>query len=44
MIERKARELGLIPQQRHELRLDESLPILNALGTCIILPKIRATG
>jgi len=33
MVERKARELGLTPEQRHELRLDESLPILNALGT-----------
>jgi len=32
MVERKARELGLTPEQRHELRLDESLPILNALG------------
>ena len=32
-IERKAREQGLSPEQRHELRLDESLPILNALGT-----------
>jgi transposase len=33
MIERKAREQGLSAEQRHELRLDESLPILNALGT-----------
>jgi transposase len=42
MIERKARELGLIPQQRHELRLDESLPILNALGTWMA-EQIRTT-
>ena len=32
-IERKARDQKLSPEQRHELRLDESLPILNALGT-----------
>jgi transposase len=31
-IERKARQLGLSPEQRHELRLDESLPIMNELG------------
>jgi len=31
-IERRAREQGLSPEQRHELRLDESLPILNELG------------
>ena len=33
MVERKARDQKLSPEQRHELRLDESLPILNALGT-----------
>ena len=33
LVERKAREQGLSAEQRHELRLDESLPILNALGT-----------
>ena len=32
-IERKARDQKLSPEQRHELRLNESLPILNALGT-----------
>ena len=32
-IERKARDKKLSPEQRHELRLNESLPILNALGT-----------
>ena len=31
-IERRARELNLSPEQRHELRLNESLPILNELG------------
>lgn len=31
-IERRAREQGLTPEQRHELRLNESLPILNELG------------
>ncbi len=31
-IERKARDQHLSAEQRHELRLDESLPILNALG------------
>ncbi len=33
LIERKAREQGLSAEQRHQLRLDESLPILNALGS-----------
>jgi len=42
MVERKARELGLTPEQRHELRLDESLPILNALGTWMA-EQIRTT-
>jgi len=31
-IERRAREQKLSPEQRHELRLDESLPIMNELG------------
>jgi transposase len=31
-IERRAREQKLSPEQRHELRLEESLPILNELG------------
>jgi transposase len=31
-IERRAREQKLSPEQRHELRLDESLPILNEFG------------
>jgi transposase len=42
MVERKARELGLTPEQRHELRLDESLSILNALGTWMA-EQIRTT-
>ena len=32
LVERKARDQKLTPEQRHELRLDESLPILNELG------------
>ena len=35
-IEQKAREENLTPQKRHELRLDESLPILNELGKWIV--------
>jgi transposase len=35
-IEQKAREDNLTPQQRHELRLDQSLPILNELGKWIV--------
>lgn len=31
-IERRAREQKLAPEQRHELRLNESLPIMNELG------------
>jgi len=31
-IERNAREQNLTPEQRHTLRLDESLPLLNELG------------
>jgi len=31
-IERRARQLGLSAEQRHQLRLDESLPIMNELG------------
>jgi len=45
-IERQARQLGLSPEQRHELRLDESLPAMNELGKWMAaqvrtsLPKI----
>ncbi len=42
LVERKAREQGLSPEQRHELRLDESLPILNALGTWMA-EQVRTT-
>jgi len=35
-IEQKAREQGLSPQQRHSLRLDESLPVMNKLGKWIV--------
>ena len=44
-IERKAREQNLTSEQRHALRLDESLPVLNELGKWIaqtyktVLPK-----
>jgi transposase len=44
-IERKAREENLNPDQRHKLRLDESLPLLNELGKWManiyktVLPK-----
>ena len=31
-IERHARQQGFTPEQRHELRLNESLPIMNELG------------
>ena len=31
-IERNAREQNLTPEQRHALRLDEALPLLNELG------------
>jgi len=34
-IERKAREGGLSTEQRKELRLEESLPIMNELGKWI---------
>jgi hypothetical protein len=43
--ERKAKEQDMNPEQRHELRLDESLPVLNELGKWIfdtyknVLPK-----
>lgn len=36
-IERKAREENLSSQQRHELRLQESHPILNEIGKYIAL-------
>ena len=42
LIEHKAREQGLSAEQRHELRLDESLPILNALGTWMA-EQVRTT-
>jgi transposase len=35
-IEQKARQENLSPQKRHELRLDQSLPILNELGKWIV--------
>ena len=35
-IEQKARDENLAPEQRHELRLDHSLPILNELGKWIV--------
>lgn len=35
-IEQKAREQHLSPQERHTLRLDESLPIMNELGKWIV--------
>jgi hypothetical protein len=44
-IERKAKEQNLTSEQRHSLRLDESLPLLNELGKWIagtyktVLPK-----
>ena len=44
-IEREAREQALTAEQRHKLRLDESLPVLNELGKWIaetykqVLPK-----
>ena len=44
-VERKAREDNLAPGQRHALRLDEALPLLNELGKWIsetyktVLPK-----
>jgi len=44
-VERKAKEENLNPEQRHKLRLDESLPLLNELGKWIaetyktVLPK-----
>jgi len=44
-VERKARELNMTAEQRHELRLEKSLPVLNELGKWIadtyktVLPK-----
>jgi len=35
-IEQKARDENLTPQQRHELRLDQSLPILNDFGKWMV--------
>jgi len=34
--EQKAREQNMSPQQRHTLRLDESLPVMNELGKWIV--------
>lgn len=42
LVERKARDQKLSPEQRHELRLDESLPILNSLGSWMA-EKVRTT-
>jgi len=45
LVERKAREQNLSVKQRHELRLDEALPLLNELGKWMaekhktVLPK-----
>lgn len=44
-VEREARETGILPLERHELRLEKSLPLLNELGKWIaatyktVLPK-----
>jgi transposase len=35
-IEQQAREQNLSPQQRHTLRLDEALPVMNELGKWIV--------
>jgi len=35
-IERKAREENMSPEQRHALRLDQALPVLNELGKWIV--------
>ena len=35
-IEQQAREEKLLPEQRHELRLEQALPILNELGKWIV--------
>ena len=35
-VEQKARDQGLSPQQRHTLRLDEALPVINELGKWIV--------
>lgn len=35
-VERRAREENLLPEQRHTLRLDESLPVMNKLGKWIV--------
>lgn len=41
-VERRAREQGLLPQQIKELRLEESLPIINGLGKWMFL-QIKLT-
>ena len=35
-VEQKAREQNLSPEQRHTLRLDEALPVMNELGKWIV--------
>ncbi|WP_430937390.1 IS66 family transposase [Saccharicrinis sp. 156] len=35
-VERKAREQGMLPTERHALRLDESLPLMNELGKWMV--------
>jgi len=35
-LEQKARDQNLSPEQRHTLRLDEALPIMNELGKWIV--------
>jgi transposase len=35
-VEQKAREQNLSPEQRHALRLDEALPLMNELGKWIV--------
>lgn len=35
-VERRAREENLMPEQRHTLRLDESLPVMNEMGKWIV--------
>jgi len=41
-VEQQARERGLSAEERHELRLDESLPVLNALGAWMA-EQVRTT-
>jgi transposase len=41
-VEQQAHERGLSAEKRHELRLDESLPVLNALGAWMA-EQVRTT-